>query len=340
MSAISNSVTIEKRDSNNARVLWSTSKAIDAFKDADITLSRSIGAHISATTKFTVSNTLAYFILQAYGSAEEISINNNVNNFSKTFTSNNQTSGNCFFYLSDLNTTSFNIEFSSAGNTFSGGNFRFNRVFPNLKSIEAAVSLASYRFSFSNNQDWNKLPSLAYFYGNHSTSLSNCPTLRNGMIGSMDQNSLSTNYNNLRRLFTLAGDDWEISKFFNGNPLRSSLSVSSPNTGTTVKPRYRNKAHFPLIIGQDLDYPLPCIIDVAGFGTIAMPSDELSQMLIDFANQVTAVNIKTKLLKLKGSPNTSYSDPAQPISTYQAAVARITNSLSSEGLGCTLTIIT
>lgn len=128
----------------------------------------------------------------------------------------------------------------------------------------------------------------------------------------------------------------DLSSFFRGTAKQ--VKIYSGLAGAWLFIKYEGGAVFPSVI----EFTEP-IINQSGYtqtgilhinsvsNFIPMDPNDVSRFIVDFANQVTAVNLpaEQKRIVIPNSPaNTSYTDPTQPLfTTYTDALAHITGTL-------------
>lgn len=234
---------------------------------------------------------------------------------------------------------------NSANNRTAFGKLQLDSSFINLEYfyVSRADSLGVTSF---NQSKVTHLPKLKYLILD-----SDNPTLMNNLR--FNESTSLRVYKNLKESYST---DWifgsikylncryinshkhfEIDSFFN-NGVRSFLNIGTYFNGAAIGNilygmRYYGNAIFPKHI-TDSDIPLEIpeyIIYLANNHFLVEPltPDELSQLIIDFANQVESIDVLNKKIRLQGlTPNTSYEDLSQPLfTTYTSALAHITDTL-------------
>lgn len=122
----------------------------------------------------------------------------------------------------------------------------------------------------------------------------------------------------------------DLKDYFTGN--RISLNLSTVQSVKTIN--YTGGALFPSIIADTSLFRISYIIQILGG---RLTGSSLSRFIVDFANQVTQVNLGNtvaKRMRFQGSTaDTAYTDNTQPIyQTYTSALNFITRSVATGGL--------
>lgn len=251
---------------------------------------------------------------------------------------------NQFTNLYTWNDTNLITEINFSSTNCQITNMVFKNLMVNLKKLQNTVltnGLFLGDFNFL-----SKTPNLDILKAVVSTNATNSTALLNSSIkylmilGAMNVAITSNLPTNLRYLHFMysGGHIIDLKNYFNG--VRCGLYFQLQNFNNLGdKLHYTGGALFPSVISEEAGMPVDYILYQGnGVGT-KLTSDMFSQFIIDFANQVTAVNLVNKRIFVSGTtPNTSYTDNSKPIyKTYNDAFNFITKTVVSGGLGVTIT---
>lgn len=339
----------KKRNIDGKRVLHSRSGNNIVWNDPDIVLNININVDASgkSITHDFGANTNIYV---RYGFGEHIGDVRaylNTNSFSKDLDSgvdgNPVYTGlepiwrNNYIYIEDPDLIEQLTLTSSVSNTMQ--HLNFISVFPNLKKLDYGTNVSSGFSSFpyalnlpnleylrcrpSNGPsgegfyaDWGAFTNLKWAHLTHGPSI----------VGFNPFEGLPPNLYYMRFYF-LSAWEMDLADYFTGN--RIGVYVQPQNNVSEHRLKYSGGAVFPSVISEDPLYPIDYIVYQTDKVHYKVQGDELSQFIIDFANQVTSVTTLQKRIRFAGStPNTSYSDPSQSLfTTYSEALAHITETL-------------
>lgn len=339
----------KKRNIDGKRVLHSRRGDDIVWNDPDIVLT--INMNVDASGKSITQNFgVNMNIYVRYGFGEHVSkirIYENTNSFSKDLDSgvdgNPVYTGlgivwrNNYIYLEDPDlieqltiTSSVNLVMQQ---------LNFISVFQNLKKLDYGTNTSNLLNSFPYS---SKLPNLEYLRCRPSGSsdgagfYADWGTLSKLKWAHLTGGPAITGFNpfvglppNLYyfRFFFLSPWEMDLADYFTGN--RIGVYVQPQNGVSEHRLKYSGGAVFPPVISEDPLYPIDYIVYQPNQVHYKVQGDELSQFILDFANQVTSVTTLQKRIRFAGStPNTSYSDPSQSLfTTYIEALEHITETL-------------
>lgn len=329
-----------KKISNDKRIIQKRYKDKLSYNDADFRMELEIQAAAGTVIgdfEISVSNTQVMWSSWNIGTnANRIKVHEDTNTMIKTFRSGvdgNGDFGNNYInfltvgsvYFSDLNFNTMRIKggtglkqykWLSTDKTFTNveylyntlnlhGSFVYVTYFPNLKYLEhyySAQGTSDDNYLLTTKLEVLKLGATDIDYSGLFSKFP--PTLK---------------YFHCLGRFGVAGFD--LSNYFTGNRIGVSINCRVLT--------YSGGAIFPSILEDSLYGAAEYIVYQQSNIATKLTSDMVSRFIVDFANQVTACNLRNKRMRFQGStPNTSYTDNSQPLfTTYASALAHITNTL-------------
>lgn len=346
MSVVYKENTVSKIQIGGNRVLQRRRTDAVLFNDADIKIS----VTVNKSDRTTVGSLIVTFnksldIIANYGIGANSKIFKKVTGTSitKSFNINEDNNGagngsnleefsDNFFYLSAFDVTSITIGRTSDG--IQTTTLQLLTLLPNLLTYVNSIP-QSPDFTFL-----NSVPSvinLDFMAGTQNTWNNGYASLKNSNLKALvvrGYNGANTPLiNNLPnslyyfRCVQLEGLQVDLKDFFTGNRV-GFVSIGASIGGPVNRISYSGGAVFPSVLTesvQSVDYILYQSSNVPN----KITGDEFAQWLIDFANQVTAINLATKRITVQGtSPNTSYTDNSKPLfKTYTAARNHVVNTL-------------
>lgn len=349
--------SIEKY-SNSERVLQTRQVDTVVFNNPDIIIDYEINTPISNRDKtgdliITFNKSLDwivgnYSIGENYKIFKKVTSVNSISKVTKTLADNNGGGNgsnvevflNNYIYLSTTTgITSIQIS-NGAGGGINKFTLKLKTNFPDLTDYISMIPQAS-DFGFL-----DALPLIKVLYfrmtaGAGSTFI-NLLSLKNSNIevlslvsynGENPSNLLNSLPHNLYYLTTTQMPVYtpEISEFFNGNPNRVGLVFEGVQG--ILKVKYDGNCVFPSVLNDSIYFKSLFIFSIQRPNLpeyiYKITPDQVSKFIVEFANQVTAVNVTNKKIAfMNHTANTSYTDLSQPIyTTYASALTYITVTL-------------
>ena len=273
------------------------------------------------------------YLMQEYTNVSEVTldimpgVNGNGNNVEDKV---------CSFYISIYlsnpeNVTDMTFTSNSGNNRPVWGTLIFNKRFTSLQNINISP------MDITNYLNWEILPTLDKLIVTHdnpsnywNSSMALCPSLKyivlNKITGEVTSFPNSLQYIYLT-IFSIG--NFDLKTFFN-NSNRMGFRIRIFSNGAN-NISYSGGGTFAENIVETSSKPIDYIIELANTQyMLTKPTpDMISQLLIDFANQVKTVTLVNKRIRFQGlSANTSYVDSTKPLyTTYNDALNYITNTL-------------
>ncbi|WP_313215007.1 hypothetical protein [Soonwooa sp.] len=347
-------MTVSKKISNNKRVLASINSSSRLyFNDADIELYHVQTNDVLSEWRINTGINQSDFIWIESSRNRPILYEKNVTTMRRTaptliFLANFYS----YVYLGNLNIVTFYFEWISAGGTGNIQNILFKKDLPALNSLRLVTGFGNTGMSLNTSQNLSYLKNTKYlllvgFVGWESRLSEYSIFSKVKFLVSRTESNISVldaggfpNAEIIQWYFNSTASAnpkyVDIAKFFRGTA--KLVKIYKQHASVRVYLSYKGGARFPSVIelSESLNFTgfsADGIFYVNAESNIIEPvnPDELSRFLVDFANQVTAVNLPTaqKLIRIAGSsPNTSYTDNSQPkFKTYSAALNHITTTL-------------
>lgn len=224
---------------------------------------------------------------------------------------------------------------SSGGGLHTNVLFKLYKSLPNLKELDLKTNTNMGRTRDVDFLNFTPNLKILKYRGFAGIALKNHSSLKYVDIANADIPSFIENIpNNVECILLnyVLENNIDLEKIFKGSVKSLTMSKSNAQAGLTIN--YNGGAIFPSIItNTDSDFNLGPILSwtITDQNKGNLNGSVLSQFLIDFANQVTSVDLPTaqKLIRLRGlTPNTSHEDLSQPLfTTYASALTYITNTL-------------